>query len=205
MSSLIADLKLETTTKTPQVRKVSTPAKVASAACLLFAAVGVDRPLTGSTENYFAVEPGTSGGTGSNIKVVVESDPSVLVSELKVRSGLTWAQIAQLFGVTRRAVHLWVEGGNISASHRSRLNELLAMVSQSGYNDPKSVRQWLLSAETGSSRTRFAALTGPYKPLVPEDGRRLADTLGTGEPISAPLGGKVKHVAQTKKSSRTTF
>lgn len=205
MASTTTESNLQTRVKPSQAWRISSPTRAASAACLLFAAAGVVRPLTGSSENYFTIEPGTSTGTGTNLEADFEPVPARLVAELKARSGLTWTQIAQLFGVTRRAVHLWVEGGSMSTPNRERLGELHTIVSRSGQTDPSAVRQWLLSAESGSTRTRFAVLVGPYIPLVPEDGRRLAETLGTGEPISAPLGGKVKRVASAKKSTRTTF
>lgn len=100
------------------------------------------------------------------------------VAAFRARTGLSWTQIAQLFGTTRKTVHRWADGDAVSPRDHARLDELQALVERSGHTDPAAVRQWFLSAERGSTRTRFAELVGPPVALVPEDGRRLADTLG---------------------------
>jgi hypothetical protein len=50
------------------------------------------------------------------------------VQWLHRESGLTWDQLGRIFGVSRRAVHLWATGGRMNASHAETLAELLAIV-----------------------------------------------------------------------------
>jgi len=43
-------------------------------------------------------------------------------------SGLTWEQLAKVFGVSRRAVHLWAAGKSTNARHAELLANLVAIV-----------------------------------------------------------------------------
>lgn len=43
-------------------------------------------------------------------------------------SGLTWEQLGKVFGVSRRAVHLWANGGRLNARNAETLSELVAIV-----------------------------------------------------------------------------
>lgn len=47
-------------------------------------------------------------------------------ADLRLRSGLTWEQMAQIFGVSRRAVHFWVSGGRMTVENERKLQEVLA-------------------------------------------------------------------------------
>lgn len=53
--------------------------------------------------------------------------PAERVARLKADTGLTWDQIARLFGVSRRAVHQWAVGGRMN-SHNTELLALLERV-----------------------------------------------------------------------------
>lgn len=53
---------------------------------------------------------------------------AVLVGRLRNTSGLTWDQLARLFGVSRRALHLWASGGRMNAANYERLAHLLQAV-----------------------------------------------------------------------------
>lgn len=47
---------------------------------------------------------------------------------LRERSGLTWDELAQLFGVQRRTVHCWAVGARMPSKHTARLRLLTAAV-----------------------------------------------------------------------------
>ena len=53
---------------------------------------------------------------------------SDLLSELRTDTSFTWEQLAKLFGVSRRTVHLWAAGGNLSAQNEERLSALVREV-----------------------------------------------------------------------------
>ncbi|MFI5930894.1 hypothetical protein [Actinoplanes sp. NPDC051494] len=50
------------------------------------------------------------------------------VKWLHEASGLTWDQLGRLFGVSRRAVHLWASGGRMNAVNAETLGRLVALL-----------------------------------------------------------------------------
>ena len=55
-------------------------------------------------------------------------DAPAALAELRRLSGLTWEQLAQVFGVTRRTVHFWASGRPLNARNEEHLRRLLAML-----------------------------------------------------------------------------
>ena len=92
--------------------------------------------------------------------------PSQRVSKLKEESGLTWGQLAELFGVSRRAVHFWVEGGNIAAHNVARLLRLeMARNAVIGVG-PRDVRNGFFTVDT-TGQSLFAKLLSEVLPSAP--------------------------------------
>lgn len=54
--------------------------------------------------------------------------PADQIRDLHSRSGLTWTQLGSLFGVSRRAVHHWANGGRMNAANAELLAELSTRV-----------------------------------------------------------------------------
>lgn len=67
------------------------------------------------------------------------------VNELRRISGLTWEQVAQAFGVSRRSVHLWASGGAMTRDHQDRLWALLKVVRAADRGDASDNRAALLA------------------------------------------------------------
>src|SRR5260370_15321556 len=78
----------------------------------------------------------------------------VLLREL---SGLTWNQLAKLFGVSRRAVHFWANGGRMNSIHSARLKEILLAV-QSVEADSGARRREILLAPQADGRTLYESM-----------------------------------------------
>jgi hypothetical protein len=68
-----------------------------------------------------------------------------LVRDLWERSGLTWDQLARLFGVSRRSVHAWATGARLNAYHQELLTELTQLIIQIDTGDPHRNRDQLLA------------------------------------------------------------
>jgi hypothetical protein len=51
-----------------------------------------------------------------------------MVRWLHDETGLTWDQLGRIFGVSRRAVHLWASGGRMNSANLERLHEFYATV-----------------------------------------------------------------------------
>lgn len=47
---------------------------------------------------------------------------------IKEHSGLTWDQLGKVFGVSRRAVHMWANGGRLNEANAQRLREFASIV-----------------------------------------------------------------------------
>ena len=52
------------------------------------------------------------------------------VSEFRRLAGLTWEQLARVFGVARRSLHFWASGPPINAGNEEHLRRLLAVLRQ---------------------------------------------------------------------------
>lgn len=76
-------------------------------------------------------------------------DSAETVRRLKDYSGLSWDQLAALFGVTRRAVHFWVNGGNLSAPNLVRLRRVAQVIDGLDAESPRERRAALIGAGAG--------------------------------------------------------
>jgi len=100
------------------------------------------------------------------------------VARLRAESGLTTDQIARLMGVSRRAVHKWLNGGSMAAVHEERLHTIIGIVNGLPGDTPHQRRAALLEATPGPSV--FASLLMS----APEPARILAPGLGVRDRIS---------------------
>jgi transcriptional regulator with XRE-family HTH domain len=76
-------------------------------------------------------------------EVAVDRAFADAVLEVRRRSGLTWEQLASLFDVDRRSVHLWASGRPMSAPNAERLNRVLAVLRRCDRGGPSATRAWL--------------------------------------------------------------
>lgn len=87
-----------------------------------------DRP-TPRLASPLAVD--ASGPLGPAGAAGAASDRATQAAEVKwlhEQSGLTWEQLGRIFGVSRRAVHLWANGGRMNATNAQALAQLVALV-----------------------------------------------------------------------------
>ncbi len=91
----------------------------------------MDSVVTSRTD-FGLLEP---TATAASDAVVPEAAPAVgkrsdreEVAWVKDNSGLTWDQLGKVFGVSRRAVHMWANGGRLNESNAQRLREFSAIV-----------------------------------------------------------------------------
>ena len=73
------------------------------------------------------------------------------VSELRQISGLTWEQLAALFGVSRRSVHFWASGKPLNAANHERLMHVLDVVRYADRGTARGTRAALLEAREGTT------------------------------------------------------
>src|SRR5262249_19889708 len=83
---------------------------------------------------------------------------------VKENSGLTWEQRGKVFGVSRRAVHLWANGGRMNEVNAEVLRSFAAAVAAHQGGSPDITRAALLARESGESVVdtfRRAQVRGP--------------------------------------------
>lgn len=96
---------------------------------------------------------------------------------LHASSGLTWEQLGRAFGVSRRAVHHWANGGRLNAANAEILAYLVALVGSLPAHTADHRRALLLApTDQGPSvidrlrsRQRTAAQDALGNPFAPEE------------------------------------
>lgn len=93
------------------------------------------------------------------------------ISSLRLISGLSWAQLGDLFSVSEKEVCLWVSGKPMEDAHGEKLHLVLAVVHK---------------ADRGSARKNLAMLMENHDGILPFDllsrgeYERCLDLVGTG-------------------------
>ncbi len=89
-------------------------------------------------------EQTNSGLAAMNVTIT----PSAAVAELRRRSGLTWDQLARLFGVARRSVHFWASGKALNTENEERLGRALVVVRHVDRGNAQATRAALMTPMT---------------------------------------------------------
>jgi len=96
-------------------------------AVLFFASVGAGTTASLPPGPYFGSPPPLVDRTTAGAPLAaVPSAAGPAISELRRISGLTWDQLARLFGLSRRSLHYWASGGALTAANEEHLQRLLA-------------------------------------------------------------------------------
>jgi DNA-binding transcriptional regulator YiaG len=114
------------------------------------------------------------------------AESSRRISDIRLRTGLTWDQMARLFGVSRRTVHLWASGAAMSSAHEEHLHRLFSAFEGCGlFGIHGSWAAILFTAAAGGNCPFDMLATGRYEeaarelrlraPQVRESDRRIPD------------------------------
>lgn len=126
---------------------------------------------------------------------------SELVRDLRIISGLTWEQIANLLGVSAKTVHNWMAGEMIAEKNLRRLGEIVAVLRYIDRGYGEANRETLLGVSF-SGRTLFSLLAdgefetvkakagmGPSRPTplpsLPREALRLTAPERFGQALSS--------------------
>ena len=103
----------------------------------------------------------TAGGPGRDaVATQMETETEATrkaVSELRRISGLTWEQLAGLFGVSRRSVHFWASGKPLNATNHERLMRVLDVIRDADRGTARSTRAALLDSREGTTAFEMLA------------------------------------------------
>lgn len=104
--------------------------------------------------------------------------PNAAIAELRRRSGLTWDQLARLFGVARRSVHFWASGKALNAANEERLSRMLAVVRYVDRGTSQATRSALITAQNDG--------VIPFDLLAKDAFDEVMERLGAGPQWSMP-------------------
>ncbi|MET3769366.1 DNA-binding transcriptional regulator YiaG [Marisediminicola sp. UYEF4] len=101
-----------------------------------FVFLGTSIPLARPSEPQiirpsFIASPHTSlasTAVSSTAEVDLPATIPAAIAELRASTTFTWDQVAKLFGVSRRTVHLWAAGGNMASRNEEHLAALIQEV-----------------------------------------------------------------------------
>lgn len=128
----------------------------------------------------------TAGGRGGTQRDGATA-PALAVRALHDRSGLTWEELARLFGVSRRAVHSWAAGGRMNAHHSELLSKLTLVVESVDTGDPAHTRGRLMAPSSVGASLYLRLVQAARRPTR-QVGPGPADLLAARHDVDAPLG-----------------
>jgi DNA-binding transcriptional regulator YiaG len=114
--------------------------------------------------------------TNSGVQTQEPQSSSAALMELRRVSGLTWDQLARLFGVTRRSLHFWVSGKSLNSANEERLHKLLATVRKLNRGSARENRSLLRSVREDGII--------PYDLLIDGQYEKVLALLGPGQALS---------------------
>jgi DNA-binding transcriptional regulator YiaG len=110
----------------------------------------------------------TSAQPAGKLLIQIADSTSAGIMEVRRLTGFSWDQLADLFSVSRRSVHLWASGGGVSAHKEERLFKVLSALRRMSDGDAQSLRAKLLTADR-SGQTTFDLLKSGEFDLLPFD------------------------------------
>lgn len=128
--------------------------------------------------------------TSSGAPVDPPEPTAPAIAELRRLTGLTWDQLARLFGVSRRAVHFWASGKPMAADNEERLHRALAAVRRIDRGAARLNRSLLLTEREDGTIPLDLLTTGQLDRLVALVGSGDAHRLRRPGPAPAALAGR---------------
>ena len=140
-------------------------------------------------ERIIANEQTTSGQKAPDILPTV---PAVL--ELRRLTGLTWDQLARLFGVDRRSLHFWASGKQLSKTNEELLGRILAVVRRIDSGSAAVNRTILLGASEGG--------VVPFDLLIEGRFDEVLKVIGTTPQVARPRPKPLSKQARMARAPR---
>lgn len=113
------------------------------------------------------------------------------INELRKLSGLTWDQLAKIFNVSRRSVHFWASGQQLSSFNEENLNRLLGTIRYIDRGRADINRSLLMSPGSDGKPLLDLLTTGKYE--------EVKQILGAG---NAPQKPKLVSLSEDTRVSR---
>jgi DNA-binding transcriptional regulator YiaG len=126
----------------------------------------------------------TAGSTVSNPEAA-----GAAIGELRRISGLTWDQLARMFGVARRSLHFWASGKRMTPSNEEHLQRLLMVIRKIDRGSANDNRSAILTSNLDGTMPFDLLARGEYDQALNLLGsgiaRRVPTSAVSGDAISA--------------------
>ncbi len=131
------------------------------------------------TSTAYVMSPNTGGPlqrptqqTSAGTTAVLTEPAGSAIGQLRRLSGFTWDQLARLFNVSRRSLHLWASGGAMAPRNEEHLQRLLMVVQKIDRGSASANRAALLGIQDDGSL--------PFDLLADAKYERVLSLLGQG-------------------------
>lgn len=107
-------------------------------------------PLIELCNAYLSAQSATGTSLAPRVHSVAAPSSSIGSAAKAIRkahedSGLTWEQLARIFGVSRRSLHLWANGARMNATNAEMLMDFLNLIEVMDAGSPPERRTALLT------------------------------------------------------------
>lgn len=126
------------------LRRVSFTSAGALTFCLMFG--GMSSPATASGYKIQIPSERTSSGPARPVFDTPTDTVASAMMEIRRRASLTWDELADLFGVTRRSVHHWANGNTVNSKNEQAIRQVLAIVRRLDGGASSDTKALLLTA-----------------------------------------------------------
>ena len=138
-----------------------------SSLCFSDMPVGVGAPTAHSSPQVLSWPSSNSTAqTTAGALISPTRSAGVAIGELRRLSGLTWDQLARVFGVSRRSLHFWASGKAMTASNEEHLQRVLAVVRKIDRGAADTNRSALLSVCDDGSIALDHLIAGNYELVI---------------------------------------
>lgn len=174
-----------TSGRTSAPRRVSFVRAGALTICLMFG--GMSSPVTASSYQIPIQGERTSSSPSRPIFGVPTDTAASAMLEIRRRAALTWDELADLFGVTRRSVHHWANGNTVNAKHEQAIHQALAIVRRFDRGASSDTKALLLAVGVGGLTVMDLVREGRF-----QDAFARAPSHVTSETVRIPLSKKAR-------------
>jgi len=122
--------------------------------------------------------------TSSGIPLFGSQGAASALLELRRLSGLTWDQLARLFGVDRRSLHFWANGKPLNPGNEERLHRLLATIRKLDRGRASDNRALLLESREGGVIPFDLLAEGSYDQVLTLVGKGIGQARAKSVPLS---------------------
>ena len=142
--------------------------------------------VSGGVPSELMLEPSVQ--TNAGFRVVDGHPASSDVMELRRLSGLTWDQLARLFGVARRTVHFWASGKTLNSGNLEKLQRVLTAIRQIDKGSARANLTALFSSRSDGVLVFDLLLDGRYAEAIASQG----DGQGRAHTALSPLSSEAR-------------